>query len=468
MSATMEEYEQSLGALRKPPMAAEAEQHVLGCLLVDNGAYDKIGDILNEPDFFDQRNRVIYRCIAGMLNAFKAADVLTVWEGLSRDGLAVAHDVDLVYLNALSQSVASASNVRRYAEIVRERSMQRQMIASADETITSAYNPQGASVPDLIDKAVARFTDLQVGSVRNRPTPIGKIVVERIDHYNEVHEGTAKAVAWETGIPELDRKIMGGLKPGKVVVLGARPNVGKTSLALAIAKALAVDQGIGVLFCSQEMPKEECTERLIANVGGIDYERVQTGEFDDMDWGQLTSAVEILSKAPIWIDEEAGLTFDQFRAKVVSLRAQGIKVVMLDYLTLCDFEVGKGQTLDQAIGAFTRKVKRMAKQLKVCVVLLSQLSRDVDKRANPRPTMADLRDSGNIEADADIIWFLWLVHERKTTGNIMALGFGKNRQGKFKGEIALEFQGQYQRWYASDADINPSKEKESGKGSFKN
>jgi len=452
------------GTLRRPPHSVEAEQSVLGCLLQWNEAWDRIGDILTDKDFFNQQHRVMFQAMAGMLNAFKPVDVLTVYEELTRRGQATAHDIDLAYINALAQSVTSASNIRRYAEIVREQALLRQLIIGSDETATEAFNPQGASVPDLVDKAVARFTDMQAGSTRSRPTSIDKIVVERLDHYNAVHEGEPNGEAWSTGIPELDRKLMGGLKPGKVVVIGARPNVGKTSLALAIAKALGVDQGIGVLFCSQEMPKEECVERLIANVGGIDYEHVQFAKFDGMEWGQLSEAVEILGKSPIWVDEEAGLTFDQFRAKVVGLKREGVRVVMLDYLTLCDFEVTKSGTLDQAIGAFTRKVKRMAKQLKVAVILLSQLSRDVDKRANPRPTMADLRDSGNIEADCDVILFLWEVRVWSDR-SIMALGFGKNRQGKFKGELALEFQGMYQRWYASEADISPDKpEKKPKKG----
>lgn len=464
-ASELAEYEQSLGlsSLRKPPNSIEAEQSVLGALLVDNMGWDRIGDILTDTDFFDHRHQSIFRAMGGLLNNSKPADVLTVYEELNKLGQAVAFDINITYINALSQSVASASNIRRHAEIVREKAVLRALIVAADETGTSGFNTQGVSVVDLVDKAVERFTSLQAGSTRNRPTPISEIVVERIDNFNAVHEGTAEIVAWSTGIPEINRKIMGGLKPGKVVVIAARPSVGKTALALAIAKALAVDHQIPVLFCSQEMPKEECTERLISNVGGIDYEHVQLATFDDMEWGLVSEAVEILGKSPIWIDEEAGLTFDQFRAKCVGLRAQGIKVAMLDYLTLCDFEVGKGETLDQAIGRFTRKVKKMAKQLKICVVLLSQLNREVDKRANPRPTMADLRDSGNIEADADIIWFLWMVHERKTSGHVMALGFGKNRQGKFKGELALEFQGQYQRWYASDADISTPKAEKKGK-----
>lgn len=432
------------------PRSVEAEQSVLGALLVDNGAWEQVADLIDSRNFFDSRHRVIFDAIGGLVVACKQADVISVFERLQ----AARKDKEvggLPYLHALEQSVASARNARRHAEIVRDKALHRALIAATEEAGSIAREEAPAS--QKADRIVTMFDQLQREQVQQRPRQASELIVARVDHYSDRAEGRVPIGA-PTGLKRLDAALNGGLQPGRVYVLAARPSVGKTSLSLQIGLDRA-RAGDGVLVLSQEMPAEECIDRNVCNLGGVDYGRMQRGELNDVDWAGVSRASDEINRLPLWIDDQPALTLADIRGKAMSVRRHGLKLVILDYLQLC---AGSGQgrlsNRNAEIEEISRGIKTLAKQLRISVILLSQLNRAVETRQTPEPNLSDLRDSGAIEQDADCVLFLWPV--REFTGHqILAMTVAKNRQGKKGERIALELQGQYQRWNDSDADINP-------------
>ena len=435
--------------LRVPPHSPEAEQSVLGGLLLDNTAWDRVGDLLAERDFYRHEHRLIYGAIGALVTATRPADVITVFEQLKRVGKDDEAG-DLVYLNALASSVPSASNIRRYAEIVRERSLQRRMIAALDESLTMLWS--ASDIGEAIDRIATTAAELQRRQVRKAPRPLGDILVERVDRISELHSGEAEA-GWPTRIPSLDRMLNGGLRPGMVYVLAARPSIGKSSFVESIAIALA-EQNLPVLMLSQEMPEGEVADRAISGMGGVDYGNLQSGELNDLEWSQLSEAVDRGSKLPFYVDDQPALRLGDIRAKARLVK--GLKVLVLDYLQL-SASTGDHPNRNAEIEEISRGLKALAKDLGIAVIELSQLNREVEKRANKRPNLSDLRDSGAIEQDADVVIFLWPVREFDGEGRrIIGLGVDKNRQGK-KGQFGLDFFGAYQRWRESTADISPAR-----------
>jgi replicative DNA helicase len=445
--------------LRVPPQSIEAEQSVLGALLLDSTAFDRVGDLLTEADFYRFDHRVIFGCIRDMHAANRTADVITVFERL-RDVHKEEEAGGITYLNALAQSVPSAGSIRRHAEIVRERSMRRQLIAAQDQALTEAWDGE-FSAEIALGRAVEALDQLQRNQVRGGPREVSGIAAERCDHYAALADGRAQP-GYPTGLRDLDAALNGGLQDGRVYVLAARPSIGKTSLALQIAIHRA-RQGDGVLFLSQEMPAEECADRLVSNLGHVDYGRLQRGETDDATWSAISQAVETLHRMPLWIDDQPALRIGDIRAKASRIRSKGLRLVILDYLQLCSgTTTGKGVTRNSELEEICRGLKALAKQLRVPIVVLSQLSREVERRNNPEPTLADLRDSGAIEQDADCVMFLWRVRTWSDR-QIMGLSLAKNRQGATVQRIPLEFFGQHQWWVDTAADISPTSVRASGK-----
>jgi replicative DNA helicase len=439
--------------LRIPPNAIEAEQSVLGALLIDNGAWDQVGGVLLPGDFYRHENRLVFEAIGGLLNACKPADVITVGDVLT--SLGKLDDAGgYVYLNALSQSLPSARNAMRYAETIRDRAMLRKLVALSDECATGAFNTQGKDAREIASDFAQKFVDLQSQTIRQVPQLAADLMAERLDHWNALHEGTTTP-AMSTGLKGIDGALNGGLRPGKVYVIAARPSIGKSSLAQAIALACS-GMGNSAAVLSQEMERTECMDRATANRGGIDYEHIQTGQLTELEWGQLSGAVDLLRALPFYIDDQAALTLRDIRAKAISLRKQGLRVLVIDYLQLCDYEKERGESTNDAVGTLSKGIKQLAKDLGLAIIMLSQLNREVEKRSFPEPVLSDLRDSGAIEQDADVVMFLW---ERRDFSDhrIMGLTFAKNRAGKFKGRLPLEFWGVYQRWGDSEADISPDK-----------
>lgn len=431
-----------------------AEESVLGGLLIDNTAFDRVGDLLDAGDFFSKQHRTVYSVIASLINASKPADVVSVASILRLDGSTLEDIGGNEYLHALAVTVPSAAHVRRYAEIVRERSVTRSIATACDEAGTLVRQPGDAT--QKLDAITTMFARLERKQLRNVPRDISNLIVDRIDHYNELAEGAVEA-GWSTRIPRLDDALMGGLRPGGLYILAARPSVGKSSLAEWIAIEMA-KAGRPVLFLSLEMPSGEVVDRAVSNLGRVSYRSILTGKLDkdgrEGEWSGVSEGVELLGKLPLWIDDQPAVTLQDIRLKAKACK--GVKVLVLDYLQLCGSGRRDGNR-NAEVEEISRGLKALAKELGIAVMALSQLNRDVEKRAIKRPQLADLRDSGAIEQDADAVFFLWPVREFEGDGRkIIGIGVDKNRQGRSGVEFGLDFYGDTQRWGESTADIRPA------------
>jgi replicative DNA helicase len=396
--------------LRVPPHSVEAAQSVLGGLLLDTLAWDRAGDLLTEHDFYRYEHRLIFAAIGALVAGSKPADVITVFEQLQ--GLGKAQDCGgLAYLNALAQSVPSAANMRRYAEIVRERSILRKLIAASDDIATSAFNPQGRAVSTVLDEAESKI--FQIGEEGSRQKQgfqsIDKLVVDLIDRVQELHDNGAEEVTGvRTGFYELDR-MTAGLQKGDLIVLAARPSMGKTAFALNIAEHVAVQEGLPVLVFSMEMGASQLALRLVGSLGRINQQNLRTGRLDSGEWERLTDSVERLGRVQLHIDETAGLTASELRARARRMARQfgTLGLIVIDYLQLMSGSGGNEENRATVLGEISRGLKALAKELQCPVIALSQLNRSVETRQDKRPMMSDLRESGAIEQDADIIMFIY-------------------------------------------------------------
>ena len=400
-----------IARLRVPPHSVEGEQSVLGGLLLDNLAWDRAADLLTESDFYRYEHRLIYSAVAALVQAGKPADVITVFERLQSLGKA-DDSGGLSYLNALAQSVPSAANMRRYAEIVRERAILRKLIAASDEIATAAFNPQGCGVPQVLDEAEAKILKIgEEGSrLRQGFQSIDKLVVALLDRVNELHDNGAEDVTGvRTGYFDLDR-LTAGLQKGDLIVLAARPSMGKTAFALNIAEHVAVKEELPVLVFSMEMGASQLALRMVGSIGRINQQHLRTGRLEDDEWGRLAEAVDRLSKSQVFIDETPALTAAELRARARRMARQfggTLGLICVDYLQLMSGNGGSEENRATELGEITRGLKALAKELQCPVLALSQLNRSVESRTDKRPMMSDLRESGAIEQDADIIMFIY-------------------------------------------------------------
>jgi replicative DNA helicase len=399
-----------IARLRVPPHSVEGEQSVLGGLLLDNLAWDRAADLLTESDFYRFEHRLIYSAIATLVQAGKPADVITVFERLQ--ALGKAEDCGgLAYLNALAQSVPSAANMRRYAEIVRERAILRKLIAASDEIATAAFNPAGRAVPQVLDEAEAKILKIGEEGSRQRQgfQSIDKLVIALLDRVNELHDNGAEDVTGvRTGYFDLDR-LTAGLQKGDLIVLAARPSMGKTAFVLNIAEHAAVKEELPVLVFSMEMGASQLALRMVGSIGRINQQGLRTGRLAEDEWGRLAEAVDKLSKANIFIDETPALTVAELRARARRMARQlgGLGLICIDYLQLMSGSGGSEENRATELGEISRGLKALAKELQCPVIALSQLNRSVESRNDKRPMMSDLRESGAIEQDADVIMFIY-------------------------------------------------------------
>ncbi len=400
-----------IARLRVPPHSVEGEQSVLGGLLIDNLAWDRAADLLTDSDFYRFEHRLIFSAIAGLVQAGKPADVITVFERLQ--GLGKAEDSGgLAYLNALAQSVPSAANMRRYAEIVRERAILRKLIAASDEIATAAFNPHGRAVPQVLDEAEAKILKIGEEGSRQRSgfQSIDKLVIALLDRVNELHDNGAEDVTGvRTGYFHLDRETA-GLQKGDLIVLAARPSMGKTAFALNIAEHVAVKEELPVLVFSMEMGASQLALRMVGSIGRINQQNLRTGRLADDEWGRLAEAVDRLSKSQVFIDETAALTVAELRARARRMARQfggTLGLIVVDYLQLMSGSSGGDENRATELGEISRGLKALAKELQCPVMALSQLNRSVESRNDKRPMMSDLRESGAIEQDADVIMFIY-------------------------------------------------------------
>ena len=453
MNARTEAEVAAMSDLRQPPRSDEAEQSVLGALLSWPESLDSVLQHVEAGSFWSHAHRLIFEATTGLLLAGKTADVVSVFQQL-RDTNLSDETGGLAYLNALAQSSAGPGNAKRHAQIVAEKAMQRAIIAAADNAGTIAW--ADGNTGDKLDRIAALFAGLDRGQMRKAPTAIGQLLVGAIDRYNAMAEGKT-VPGWRTGIAPLDRVLGGGLKPGKVYGIAARPSVGKSSAARTIALSTSAD-GLPTLVLSQEMPGEEVADCIIAELGRIDSQRLQTGQFADDDWGRMVEAVEQAKALPLYVDDDGGLTIGQIRAK--SRQIKGLKVLVLDYLQLSSSTLKNATTNDQ-IAEISKGLKQLALQLGIAVVLLSQLNRDVEKRADKEPQLSDLRDSGAIEQDLDVAVMLWTVQEPDEGPRLVGWKVAKHRGGK-KARFAMNFDAAVYRW--SESSVSLAQRKQGGKG----
>ncbi len=402
--------DRQIAQLRVPPHSIEAESSVLGGLLLDNQAWDRVGDLVNDSDFYRYEHRLTYSAIAALVNASKPADVVTVFEHLKNLGKAEEAG-GLAYLNSLAQYVPSAANIRRYAEIVRERAILRKLVAASDEIATNAFNPQGKPVAKILDEAEQKI--FKIGEEGSRMKEgfqgMDTLVVDLLDRVQEMADNPMDVTGVPTGFIDLDR-MTSGLQAGDLVVLAARPSMGKTAFAINIAEHVALNEGLPVAVFSMEMGASQLAVRIVGSIGRINQGHLRTGKLTDDEWPRLTEAIEKLRNVSLHIDETPGLTTSELRANARRLARQCGKLglIVVDYLQLMSGSSSDGgDNRATELGEISRGLKMLAKELQCPVIALSQLSRGVESRTDKRPMMSDLRESGAIEQDADIIMFIY-------------------------------------------------------------
>jgi len=440
-----------LVSVRTPPHSIEAEQSVLGGLLLDNTAWDRLGDLLRAADFYRHDHRLIYEAIERLVRESRPADVVTVYEALQSAGK--AEDAGgLSYLNALAQNTPSAANIRRYAEIVRDRSVLRRLVTAGDEIATSALNPQGRETKAILDEAESKVFGIAEAGARGRQGfveihPLLTQVVERISSLFE-RADHSDVTGIPTGFVDIDR-ITAGLQKGDLIVIAGRPSMGKTAFALNIGEHVAIEKGLPVAVFSMEMGAQQLALRMLSSVGRLDQQRLRTGRLTTDDWPLLSATMKRMQDAPLLIDETPALNSLELRARARrQARISGqLGLIIVDYLQLMS-ATGSGENRATEISEISRSLKALAKELQVPVIALSQLNRTVEQRSDKRPVMSDLRESGAIEQDADVIMALYREEQynpdtpEKGVAEVLVL---KQRNGP-TGRINLRFFGQYTRF----------------------
>ena len=442
-----------LEALKLPPHSVEAEQSVLGGIFLDANALEKIADLISEQDFYRFEHRLIYRHIARLTEHAKPVDVITVAESLEGNS-----ELDkaggLAYLGSLAQNVPSAANIRRYAEIVRERAIMRKLVEVGSEIATSAYNPAGRDAGQLLDEAESRVFEIAEAGERGRQgfTPLPPLltrVVERIETlYGRDNSSDVTGVA--SGFTDLD-SMTSGLQPGELVIVAGRPSMGKTAFAINIAEHVALEGRKPVAIFSMEMGGVQLAMRMIGSVGKLNQHDLRTGRLQEDDWPRLTHALGRLNEADIFIDETAALNSLELRSRARRLHRQsnGLGLIIIDYLQLMSSPSSKAsENRATEISEISRSLKALAKELQVPVMALSQLNRSLEQRPNKRPMMSDLRESGAIEQDADLILFIYrdeVYNPDSPDKGKAEIIIGKQRNGPI-GKIELTFRGEFTRF----------------------
>ncbi|MGY8904498.1 MAG: replicative DNA helicase [Burkholderiales bacterium] len=401
--------DQQVALLRIPPHSLEAESSVLGGLLLNNDAWDPMADLLKPEDFYRYEHRLIFAAIDALIAATKPADVITVYEHLQN--LGKADDVGgLAYLNSLAQFVPNAGNIRRYAEIVRERAILRRLVTVSDEIATRAFNTQGKPVSEILDEAEQKIFNIGEQGARNKQGFQGmdSLVVKLLDRVQEMADNPNDITGVPTGFYDLDR-MTSGFQPGDLVVLAARPSMGKTALAINIAEHVALNEGLPVAVFSMEMGASQLAIRVVGSIGRIDQMHLRTGKLTDSEWPRLTETIEKLRGVSLHIDETPGLATGELRANARRLARQCGKLglIVVDYLQLMSGSSSDGENRATELGEISRGLKMLAKELQCPVIALSQLNRSLESRPDKRPMMSDIRESGAIEQDADVIMFIY-------------------------------------------------------------
>ncbi|ANE56988.1 MULTISPECIES: replicative DNA helicase [Methylomonas] len=441
--------DQTVESLKVPPHSIQAEQSVLGGLLLDNQTWDSVADKVGENDFYRRDHRLIFRAIAELAERQDPFDVVTISEVLETTG--ELQDVGgLAYLSTLARDTPSAANIVAYANIVRDRSVLRQLIHVGTEISDSAFSTEGRETAELLENAERKVFEIAEQRQKGQGgfNSIKSLLAKAVDKIEMLYEQDGDITGASTGFTDLDEKTS-GLQPSDLIIVAGRPSMGKTTIAMNMAENVALKSGMPVAVFSMEMPGEALAMRMMSSLGRIDQHKVRTGKLDDDDWPRLTSAINLLAETKMFIDDTPALTPTEVRSRARRLtREHGqLGLIVIDYLQLMQ-SPASGDNRVQQISDISRGLKALAKELNVPVIALSQLNRNLEQRPNKRPVMSDLRESGAIEQDADLIIFVYrdeVYHEDSPDKGIAEVIIGKQRNGPL-GTVRLTFLGQYTRF----------------------
>lgn len=454
----MAKADKQLDTLKVPPHSIEAEQSVLGGLMLDNEAWDRVAERVVAQDFYTRTHKLIFEAMEKLVESGQPIDLITISETLEK-----TNELDSIggfaYLGEIAKNTPSAANINAYAEIVRERAVVREMIHVANEIADAGYNPEGRDSHDLLDLAETKVFKIAEQRTKSSDGPqnIHNILEKTIDKIEELYQSPQDGVTGvSTGYSDLD-KMTAGMQPSDLIIVAARPSMGKTTFAMNLAEHAAMTQDKPTLIFSLEMPSEQIMMRMLASLGRINQTKVRTGQLDDDDWARLSSTMGLLiEKGKMFVDDSSGLTPTELRSRARRIARDhgGISMIMVDYLQLMRVpSLQDNRTLE--IAEISRSLKALAKELECPVIALSQLNRTLEQRADKRPINSDLRESGSIEQDADLIMFIYrneVYNEDSTDKGVAEIIIGKQRNGPI-GKVRLTFQGQFSRFdnYAGPA-----------------
>ena len=436
-------------ALKVPPHSVEAEQSVLGGLMLDNSGWELVADVLVESDFYRRDHRLIFQAISQLFEQSQPVDVITLAEWHDKRG-ELDQVGELAYLGMLARNTPSAANIVAYASIVRERSILRQLIAVGTSISNVAFTPEGRNSEEMLDEAERQVLEIaEKGAHRGGGfIQVKEVLSKVVDRIDTLFEQDSPITGLSTGFTDFDEQTS-GLQPADLVIVAGRPSMGKTTFAMNLAENAAIKSKEPVAVFSMEMPADALAMRMLSSLGQIDQHRLRTGRLNDDDWPRLTSAIALLNEAPLFIDDTPALTSTELRARARRLkRDHGLSMIVIDYIQLMQGSGKAGENRTTEVSEISRSLKALAKELEVPVIALSQLNRSLEQRPNKRPIMSDLRESGAIEQDADLIVFIYrdeVYNEDSPEKGKAEIIIGKQRNGPI-GTVALTFQGKYTRF----------------------
>ena len=434
--------------LKVPPYSAEAEQSLLGGLMLDRSAWDKVADIIVDSDFYRRDHQLIFAAVAALADSGQPCDVVTVSEHLDNRG-ELEKAGGLQYLAMLANETPGAANVAAYARILRERSMLRSLITAGNTITGSAFATEGRSASELVDEAERLVFEIAEKGARGRAgfRSLKQILPETVDRIDMLHQAGGDITGIPTGYKEFD-KLTAGLQPGDLIVIAGRPSMGKTTLAINIAENAAIGARVPTAVFSMEMPSQQLALRMISSLGRVNQTHLRTGRFADEDWSRINTAVQLMSDAPIFIDDSPALSPTEVRARSRRLkREHNLGLIVLDYLQLMQVP-GINENRATEISEISRSLKALAKELSLPIIALSQLNRSVEQRTDKRPVMSDLRESGAIEQDADLIIFIYreeVYNQDTPRKGIADINVAKQRNGPI-GDFPLTFVGHFTKF----------------------
>jgi len=434
--------------LKVPPNSISAEQALIGGLMLNAQAWDKIADVIVGGDFYRKDHRLIFAAIANLVEAGSPCDVVTVSEHLDGRG-ELEQAGGLEYLATLANETAGAANARAYAKIIRETSTLRALINAGNEISGNAFTSGERNAAQILDEAERLVFDIAEKGSRGRRgfKSLKQILPEAVDRIDLLHQSEGSITGISSGYHEFD-KLTAGLQAGELIIIAGRPSMGKTTLALNIGENAAIGSKVPTAIFSMEMPSQQLAFRMISSLGRVDQTHLRTGNFPDEDWSRINTAVQLMSEAPIFIDDTPSLSPTEIRARARRLhREHGLGLIIIDYLQLMQVE-GSKENRATEISEISRSLKALAKELEVPVIALSQLNRSVEQRTDKRPVMSDLRESGAIEQDADLIVFIYreeVYNQDTPRKGIADIAIAKQRNGPI-GDFPLTFVGRYTKF----------------------